>query len=90
MGAALLYAGAGSLASVLIGRRLVGLNFLQFKKEADFRYELIQVREHAESIAMLRDEHSQAGRLLRRLVLLKGGRYRAHNARRRAMASVEA
>ena len=63
--AALLYAAFGSLVSIAIGRRLVGLNFLQFKKEADFRYELIQVREHAESIAMLRDEHSQGRRLVR-------------------------
>jgi putative ATP-binding cassette transporter len=42
---ALGYAAVGSAATVLLGYRLVGLNNLQLKKEADFRYDLIQFRE---------------------------------------------
>jgi putative ATP-binding cassette transporter len=45
---AVLYASLGSAFTVLLGYRLVGLNNLQLKKEADLRYGLIHVREHAE------------------------------------------
>ncbi|MEI7445351.1 MAG: ABC transporter ATP-binding protein/permease, partial [Burkholderiales bacterium] len=53
---ALLYAVAGSVLSHLIGRRLIPLNFAQQRFEADFRYGLVRVREHAESIALYRGE----------------------------------
>ena len=33
------------------GRQLIGLNFLQLQREADFRFGLVRVREHAEPIA---------------------------------------
>jgi len=45
--AAVSYAAFGSLMALLLGRQLVGLDILQLKKEADFRYELIRVRESA-------------------------------------------
>ena len=61
------YALAGSLLTIFVGRRLVGLNNLQLKKEANFRYELIHVREYADSIALLRGEKKQMSRLFRRL-----------------------
>jgi putative ATP-binding cassette transporter len=61
------YAALGSLLTVAVGRRLVGLNMLQLKKEADLRYELIRVREHAEPVAMLRCERKEESRLLQRL-----------------------
>jgi len=51
-----LFAGAGTFLSILIGKRLVGLNFLQNQKEADFRYGLVRVRDNAESIAFFRGE----------------------------------
>ena len=35
----------------VFGRRLIGLNFRQLQREADFRYNLVRVREHAEAIA---------------------------------------
>jgi putative ATP-binding cassette transporter len=35
----------------VFGRRLIGLNFRQLRREADFRFGLVRVREHAESIA---------------------------------------
>jgi len=50
------YATVGTGLSILIGRRLVGLHFLQYQKEADFRYSLIRVRDNAESIAFFRGE----------------------------------
>ncbi len=61
------YAVAGSLLTVFVGRKLVELNNLQLKKEANFRYELIHVREYADSIALLRGEQKQQARLVRRL-----------------------
>jgi putative ATP-binding cassette transporter len=45
---AVLYAALGSTLTVFLGFRLVNLNNLQLKKEADFRYGLIHLREHAE------------------------------------------
>ena len=65
--AAVLYAGFGSLFTVVFGRRLVGLNFDQLHKEADLRYDLIQVRENAEPVALLRGEWAERARLLNRL-----------------------
>ena len=54
--AALLYAIAGSFITVLVGGRLVDLNYRQLDKEASFRSGLIHVKERAESIALLHQE----------------------------------
>jgi len=62
----LAYAGAGTLLSVLIGKRLVGLHFVQNQREADFRYALVRVRDNAESIAFFRGEKRERGGLLAR------------------------
>ena len=35
----------------VFGRRLIALNFRQLQREADFRFNLVRVREHAEAIA---------------------------------------
>ena len=67
LGVAVGYAAFGSLLTMLVGRKLINLNNLQLKKEANFRYELIHVREYAESIALLKGERRQRGRLRRRL-----------------------
>jgi putative ATP-binding cassette transporter len=61
------YAVFGSLTTVLLGRQLVKLDVVQLKREADFRYDLIQVRTHAEPIALLRGEPNENRRLRRRL-----------------------
>jgi vitamin B12/bleomycin/antimicrobial peptide transport system ATP-binding/permease protein len=47
---AALYAALGSGFAFAIGYRLVGLNNLQLKKEADLRFSLIRVREHEEPL----------------------------------------
>ncbi|MEI8341990.1 MAG: ABC transporter ATP-binding protein/permease [Verrucomicrobiota bacterium] len=52
----LIYASLGTGLSILIGKRLVGLHFKQYQKEADFRYALVRVRDNAESIAFFRGE----------------------------------
>lgn len=44
----------------------MNLNFLQEKKEADFRYGLVRVRENAESIAFYSGEESEMQLLLQR------------------------
>jgi putative ATP-binding cassette transporter len=60
---AVLYAAGGSYVAVFLGRPLVGLNSAQLDKEANFRSDLIYVRENAEPVALSRRE----GRLRRRL-----------------------
>lgn len=60
------FAAAGTGFSILIGKRLVGLHFLQYQKEADFRYGLIRVRDNAESIAFFRGEKRERRDLLDR------------------------
>jgi putative ATP-binding cassette transporter len=64
---ALGYAAIGCTGTILLGRRLVTLNNQQIRKEADFRYGLGRLREHAEEIAQVAGEEEQKGRLLPRL-----------------------
>jgi vitamin B12/bleomycin/antimicrobial peptide transport system ATP-binding/permease protein len=61
------YALFGSLGTILLGRRLIPLNNLQLRKEADLRYALGRVREHAESVAQLGREPEQKAILDERL-----------------------
>jgi putative ATP-binding cassette transporter len=64
--AALLYAVAGTYLTHLIGWRLIGLNFQQQRFEADFRFNLVRVRENSEQIALLNGEAAETERLLDR------------------------
>lgn len=54
--AAILYAVAGSFLANLVGRRLIPLNFMRQRYEANFRFSLVRVRENAEGIALYRGE----------------------------------
>jgi putative ATP-binding cassette transporter len=63
---ALLYAVIGTTFTHLIGWRLVGLNFTHQRYEADFRFNLVRVRENAEQIALLGGETAERERLLDR------------------------
>lgn len=51
-----LYAGVGTFLTGYLGRPLVGLNFAQLTKEADFRYLLVRLRDNCESIAFYAGE----------------------------------
>jgi len=64
---AVAYAAFGTDLTVILGRKLVGLNNLQLDKEANFRSELIHLRENAESVALLHREGRLTFRLFRRL-----------------------
>ena len=64
---AIAYAGLGSFFAIKLGRPLVGLNFKQLDKEADFRAALIHIRENADSIAMSRREGRLSARLMLRI-----------------------
>ncbi|KAL9266548.1 ABC transporter D family member 2, chloroplastic-like protein [Drosera capensis] len=62
----LVYSLGGTTISIFLGKELVSLNFLQEKKEADFRYGLVRVRENAESIAFYGGEENEMQLLLQR------------------------
>ena len=63
----LVYALVGTGLSILIGHRLIGLNYQQYQKEADFRYGLVRVRDNAESIAFYCGEKRERQDLVGRL-----------------------
>lgn len=62
------YAIFGTVVIAILGRRLIALNFNQLRKEADFRYGLVHVRDNAESIAFYQGEDQEVGQLRRRFV----------------------
>lgn len=62
------YAVFGTVITALLGRRLITLNFNQLKKEADFRYGLVHIRDNAESIAFYRGEEQELTQVRRRFV----------------------
>ena len=64
--AALIYACIGTAFTHLIGRPLIALNFQQQRYEADFRFNLVRVRENSEQIALLDGEAAERDRLLMR------------------------
>ena len=59
MWAAIAYALVGSLATYLIGRPLVRVNFQLERFNADFRYRMTRIRENSESIALYRGEQDE-------------------------------
>ncbi|MCQ2535810.1 MAG: ABC transporter ATP-binding protein/permease [Lachnospiraceae bacterium] len=54
--ASLFYSILGTILVTVVGKKLVRLNFIQEKVEADFRFSMIRVRENAESIAFYNGE----------------------------------
>ena len=64
--AALFYAIIGTVLTHLVGRPLTALNFQQQRYEADFRFNLVRVRENSEQIALLDGERTERNRLLNR------------------------
>jgi putative ATP-binding cassette transporter len=64
--AALIYAIFGTALTQWIGAPLVRLAFQQERFEADFRFNLVRVRENSEQIALLQGESAERGQLLTR------------------------
>jgi vitamin B12/bleomycin/antimicrobial peptide transport system ATP-binding/permease protein len=64
IGFLVLYALVGTLTTVgVFGKPLMQLNFAQLKKEADFRFSLVRVRENAEAIAFYQGEQCESDRI---------------------------
>jgi putative ATP-binding cassette transporter len=61
--AALIYAIVGTAITHLIGRPLTALNYQQQRYEADFRFNLVRVRENSEQVALLDGEAAERDRL---------------------------
>jgi putative ATP-binding cassette transporter len=60
---ALIYAIVGSVLTHYVGRRLIPLNFMQQRVEADFRFSLVRLRENSEGVALYRGEREELGGL---------------------------
>ena len=56
---AVLYCVVGSVLTHYIGRPLIGLNFEQQRREADYRHHLMRVREYSEAIALDHGEQAE-------------------------------
>jgi len=65
--ALIVYALLGTALTVLVVKRLIGLNFNQLKYEADLRYGLMHVGNNTESIAFYKGEKLEVQQLKRRL-----------------------
>ena len=63
---ALIYAVFGTALTQWIGSPLVSLDFQQQRFEADFRFNLVRVRENSEQIALLQGESAERQRLSER------------------------
>ncbi len=64
---ALAYAAAGSWLSWLVGRPLIRLNAERYAREADLRFALVRVNEHADSVALYGGEADEKQHLNREL-----------------------
>jgi putative ATP-binding cassette transporter len=63
---ALIYAIFGTVLTQWIGSPLVNLDFEQQQREADFRFNLVRVRENSEQIALMQGEPAERERLMGR------------------------
>ena len=64
VGVLALYASIGTVVALYVfGNPLIHLNFWQLRREADFRFSLIRLRENAESIAFYRGEEQERTRI---------------------------
>lgn len=66
------YSILGSYFSVVIGRRLIGLNYRQERFQADFRFGLVHVRDNLEPIFMYGGERHETDQLRRRFSKVVG------------------
>ena len=65
----IIYAVGGTLITTLVfGRKLVAINFEQLRREANFRFGLIRVRDNAESIAFYRGQNQEFRQVKHRFI----------------------
>ncbi|WP_107671365.1 ABC transporter ATP-binding protein/permease [Cyanothece sp. BG0011] len=64
----LIYAIFGTVVALIVGSRLVSINYNQLRLEANFRYSMVRVRDNAESIAFYRGESLERGQVIDRLM----------------------
>ena len=74
--AALIYAVVGTILTHWIGRPLIALDYEQERREADFRFGLVRLRENAEAVAMQRGEQAERQGLLVRFQAIATNWYR--------------
>lgn len=67
---AVAYATLGTYVTHRVGHKLVGLNFLQQRREADFRFSMMRMRENAESVAFYHGENQEGQVFKKRFALL--------------------
>ncbi|MFC7399382.1 ABC transporter ATP-binding protein/permease [Chelatococcus sp. GCM10030263] len=60
---ALIYSIAGTIGAHYFGKRLIHLNFMQQRYEADFRFGMARVREYGEQIALMQGAGAERRRL---------------------------
>jgi vitamin B12/bleomycin/antimicrobial peptide transport system ATP-binding/permease protein len=61
------YVALGTFLAVIIGTKLIELNFKQLKLEGNFRYGMVHVRDNAESIAFYHGESLESNQVQNRL-----------------------
>ena len=67
---ALVYSALGTWVTHVAGKKLVDLNFVQQRYEADFRFSMMRMRENAESIAFYSGEGREGSVFKKRFTLL--------------------
>lgn len=76
---ALVYSIVGSVFTQLIGGRLIPLTFQQQQVEADFRFNLVRVRENTEQIALYHGEAAEGQSLRERFLAIFANWWRIMN-----------
>ena len=69
----LLYVGISGIVTMFLSKRLVSLNFLVQQLGADFRHDMVHVRDNTESIAFFHGESREKDNLVKRLGDYIGG-----------------
>lgn len=77
--ASFIYSIIGTYVTHLVGRKLVDLNFVQQRFEADFRFSMIRLRESSESVAFYRGEEQEQKVLRARFTDLLGNFWKLVN-----------
>ncbi len=71
VGILVVYAAIGTVMTFgVFGKPMIGLNFQQLRREADFRFGLIRVRENAEAIAFYQGEARESAHIAERFAAL--------------------